>query len=101
MFGRIKISTEKSIKLAVILDGVLSFLKSSEDSIYADYSVQECQKKLQKTVDRIAKDKRIRLSNLKFMFSPASALQDISLENNWADEYLELAKRFDQLSLKA
>ena len=101
MIRKTKITSDQAFKLEVIIEGVLSFLRLSKDSIYADYTVLECQKSLRKTLNRTATGKRIRLSTLQFMFSPASSLQDISLANNWSDEYLELAKQFDLLSLKA
>ena len=34
-------------------------------------------------------------AKLRVLFAPTGNLQDVSLQNGWSDEYLELAKQFD------
>jgi hypothetical protein len=37
------------------------------------------------------------LDDLNLLFSPTASLQEHSLSNNWATEYLQLSEKFDQL----
>lgn len=42
------------------------------------------------------KDKSV-IEELKILFAPTGAFQEISIDNGWSDKYLELANRFDEL----
>ena len=50
-----------------------------------------------KVSDSIAKGKTLNCDELTLLFAPTGALQETSMANGWADEYLLLSAEFDGL----
>jgi hypothetical protein len=51
---------------------------------------------IQDHIDRLKNGDYSRYQDLKLLFAPTGSLQEISLSNDWADEFLELAKQFNR-----
>ena len=97
---RSKLDEITARKLIVVLEEVIRYLESSTDSIWSDMSVEEARKLLFNSVQQLRETRKIRLSRLYGAFLPTAALQEISIENNWAEEFLELSGRFDRCIIR-
>jgi hypothetical protein len=49
-------------------------------------------------IQRVESRDFTRMFDLKLLFAPTGSLQDISIDHGWGEEFLELAKRFDELT---
>jgi hypothetical protein len=74
---------------------VRELVSSSGESIWSADSPEEVVQSLQRQIDALmagGKGDRLELSVL---FAPTGALQEISMANDWSDEYLARAASFD------
>jgi len=52
--------------------------------------------KLSTAVERAREDKTIGVFGLKLLFAPTGSLQESSMSNGWANEFLALSSEFDE-----
>ena len=84
--------------LAKALDQTVLFLKDSEDSLWSSLSVQEIIEQLETELNKIKKSQQIDLKRLSYLFAPTGCIQDISIDNGWGNEFIELSNVIDQFT---
>ena len=84
-------------ELLKLLRKILTFLKESNDSDWTSESVKEVFLIIKTEIKKIETGKSINKQKLIREFAPTSSLQKISIENDWADEYLKFSGEFDGL----
>ena len=92
---RSKIDERTSNELVELFEKLLELLEASKDSIWSDMGVKDTKKVLLDAVSSLKTTRRVRLSKLYYIFLPSAPLQEISIENGWAEEFLKLAEKFD------
>lgn len=83
-------------RLANVLEEVILRLKSSDDSIWSYLSVDEVISRLESEVEKIASNQPVDVEQLNFLFLPTGCIQEISIDNGWGDEFVELSKPLDE-----
>ena len=82
--------------LVSALEKTLSLLRESESSAWAGLSVEEVIRQLEGELDRARNSQPIDLKQLGLLFGPAGSLQEISIDNGWANGFLEISKIMDR-----
>lgn len=88
-------------KVRQILETIKAWTTDETNTLWAGY---DCGKEF--LIDLNADIEKIRfcdfetLERLKMEFAPTSTYQEVSLSNDWADEYLKLAEQFDSLYMR-
>ena len=83
--------------LSAVLKRCRSLSETSRDAVYASMGVSQIVEVLSREIESLERRTRPRCAELKLLFAPTGALQDTSIANGWAEEYLLLAARFDTL----
>jgi len=99
LFSR-KYNEDSASELRAILEECLHYTDLSEDSVWSCMDVSEIRFSLKKAIGRLENRKKVRLRSLSFLFLPTGPLQEVSISNGWAEEFLELAAKFDAVVLK-
>ena len=68
----------------------------SEDSDWSCMDVIDIRECLDHEIQRLDNSLSVNIAELRFLFVVTGPLQETSMSNGWADEFLELAARFDQ-----
>jgi DNA replication initiation complex subunit (GINS family) len=77
--------------LVIALDKTLSFLRESDSSLYADLTVEEVIRELEEQLDKRRKSQPVDIERIRFLFAPTGSIQEISINNDWGQEFLEVA----------
>jgi hypothetical protein len=89
------------MKMEEILARLVKLLSESRDSAYATESVESLYEIAKVELDILrSTGKLLHPERISDFFLPTASLQEISLDNGWGEEYLELARGFDA-ALKA
>lgn len=86
-------------ELISAFERIIKLLENSEDTIWANYTVEEAKEILQTELENYKQTQKISdsgKSRISFLFLPTSALQEISVDNGWGDEYINLSNIFDK-----
>lgn len=78
---------------------IIELLENSEDTIWANYTVVEAKEILQTELKNYKQTQKLSDSakyRINFLFLPTGALQEISIDNGWGNEYLKIADIFDK-----
>jgi len=81
--------------LVVALEKTLSFLRESESSLYSSLTVEEVIRELEEHLDKWKKLQLVDIERLRFLFGPTGSIQEISIDNGWGREFLEIAEAVD------
>ena len=94
-----EISYEQLIKEVIqILLKVKDNIKDNSDCIWTYYETSQLMhNEIDKYVLELEKDSTIFLDEICMHFSPTAAYQEHSMANDWSNEYLKLAERFDKV----
>jgi hypothetical protein len=71
--------------------------QASHDSVWSSTGVPEIVAILDRGIDALERGAEVDRDGLKLLFAPTGALQETSMDNGWADEYLLLSAEFDRL----
>lgn len=63
-------------------------------------SPQDVHKEIDKYISELKNGNLDSLSEIRMHFAPTSGYQELSMQNNWSKEYLELADKFDLIESK-
>jgi hypothetical protein len=85
------------MKLVDVLQRCQVLCLGSRDATYASRSASEVVVVLELEINAIERGKEPNRVELKSLFAPTGDLQETSIVNDWADEYLFLSSRFDEL----
>ncbi len=81
------------------LEKTIGFLEKSEDSAWSNKTALEAKNILIKEL-KIFEEKQtfsfFGKTKIKFLFLPTGALQEISIDNGWGDEYLKISEIVDK-----
>ncbi|MCD9189015.1 MAG: hypothetical protein LUM44_21540 [Pyrinomonadaceae bacterium] len=86
-------------ELISAFERIIKLLENSEDSIWANYTVDEAKEILQTELVNYKQTQKLSdsgKSRINFLFLPTSALQEISMDNGWGDQYVEISNIFDK-----
>jgi len=83
-------------RLVAILERCANHTTRSQDSPWSYASAGEMSAKLSTAVERAREDKTIGVFGLKLLFAPTGSLQESSMSNGWANEFLALSSEFDE-----
>lgn len=86
-------------ELISAFERIIDLLDQSEDTIWANYTVDEAKEILQTELENYKQTQKLSdsgKSRINFLFLPTSALQEISMDNGWGDEYIKLSNIFDK-----
>ncbi|SFD35407.1 hypothetical protein [Flavobacterium phragmitis] len=81
-----------------VLQVVKSKITSEIDLLWTHYnSVEELRSEINR-IDYLLKDKNEKgLELLGYLFAPTGTFQEISMQNEWIEEYINLSSEFDTL----
>lgn len=82
-----------------ILKTIKTNVGNESDCTWSYYqSPQEVHSEIDKYISELESGDPGSLNEISAHFSPASGYQELSMQNNWSDAYLELAERFDMIA---
>lgn len=84
-------------QLLKILERLCELLERSKESDWSPLTPSEVRSNLQCQMDLISQGAAIDKDKLIIEFLPTSTLQEISMSNDWSDEFLIIAAKFDNL----
>lgn len=84
-------------RLLELLKRVCFLLDNSKESDWSPLSPKEVKANIETEMDLIRQGLSIDKDQLIIEFLPTSTLQEIAMVNNWHEEYIRLAKKFDLL----
>lgn len=73
----------------------VELLKQSEDSAFTRYTCSEIILILEENINELKKNGSYQKMTLAQFYGPTAAIQEISIDNGWGDEYLHLASIVD------
>lgn len=82
--------------LLIVLQLSRDLVARSEDSDWSCMTAEEILMSLDNVIQRLEQSRSIEIDFLRFLFVVAGPLQETSMNNDWSDEYLKLAKLFDK-----
>lgn len=82
--------------LALALKRTLLLLQRSESSDWASLPVEEVIRQLKVELDKARNSQPLDTKKLEFLYAPTGSLQEISIENGWGKEFIEIADIIDQ-----
>ena len=81
--------------LVIALEKTLSFLRESESSLYSSLTVEEVFREIEEHLEKLKESQSIDIERLRFLFGPTGSIQEISIDNGWGKEFLEIAEVVD------
>ncbi|VAW77750.1 hypothetical protein MNBD_GAMMA12-3205 [hydrothermal vent metagenome] len=87
---------KKNKQLTEVLNKVINHLETSEESVYSVLGPEKIIAILKSTIESLSCYEKFDKLELKVLFAVTSDIQEISLRNNWAEEFIELASEFDE-----
>jgi hypothetical protein len=88
-------------KLISALEEALSHLRNSKSSSWAQMPVEEIIEKLESEITKARISQRVDARLLGLLFAPTGAIQEISIENIWTNEFLRISEVVDQFTVDA
>lgn len=84
------------MSLLEILQRCLELTRASNDSDWSYAGVEQIAAILEREIRALERGEKTNGGELRLLFAPTGALQETSLANGWAEEYLVLAAAFDR-----
>ncbi len=83
-------------QLVLALERTLLFLRKSESSDWASLSIEEVMRQLKVELDKARNSQPLDTKKLGALYAPTGSLQEISIDNGWGKEFIEIANIIDQ-----
>lgn len=81
-----------------VLEIIKSKITTETDLLWTNYnSVEELIVEINEIHNLLRDKNRKGLESLRYLFAPTGTLQEISMQNDWIQEYLNLSLEFDTL----
>jgi hypothetical protein len=80
-----------------LLERLVTLLEDSNESVWSPLSPKKVSDFIQGMISKLQNGEELEIDRLKLEFAPTSTIQEISMENGWSEEFLEMASRFDVL----
>ena len=88
-------------ELIAVLKSIKSNIHDDADCTWSYYeSPQKAHDEINQYITELEMGNIDSLPEISVHFSPTSAYQELSLQNNWSKEYLELSSQFDRIQRK-
>jgi len=85
-----------NIKMIRVLTHLAEFLQNSEESLYAEETPEQLLKIVNVNLTSMQTSGTFDcLEKMQSLFLPTASLQDISIDNGWGEQYIELSKDFE------
>jgi hypothetical protein len=81
--------------LAEAIDRTICFLMDSDDSLWAHNTIIELIELLEEHHRAITQSNNIDKQNLSLLFAPTGSLQEISMDNSWGSEFIQISAVVD------
>ena len=81
--------------LLTLLRRCRDLVAQSEDSVWSCMSAKDILKSLDDSIHRLERSSTVEIDQLRFLFVVTGPLQETSMSNGWAEEFIVLAERFD------
>ena len=78
------------------LEKTLSLLRESESSAWARLSIEEIVRQIEAELESVKHLHRVDVKLLSYLFAPTGLLQETSIDNGWAYEFLEISEVIGQ-----
>jgi hypothetical protein len=85
------------MSLIALLQRCRELSVASQDALYSSTGTAEIVAVLNRGIESIERRTQLNRYELKLLFAPSGELQETSIANGWAVEYLLLSKQFDGL----
>ncbi len=85
------------MSLIEVLTRCRELSQASQDAVWSSHGVSEIVAILDRGIDSLTCDAVLNRHELELLFAPTGALQETSMANGWATEYLLLSEEFDHL----
>lgn len=82
--------------LVLALERTILFLRKSESSDWASLSIEEVIRQLKVELDKAGNPQSLDINRLRSLYGPTGSLQEISIDNGWGKEFIEIANIIDQ-----
>jgi hypothetical protein len=81
--------------LVIALEKIISLLRESESSLYGNLPFGDVHRQIEGELDKRKKSQPVDIEHLRFLFAPTGSIQEISIDNGWGKEFLEIANIID------
>ena len=85
------------VQLREVLEQMKMFVERSGESDWTPHTPAEVSADLSISISQLARGEAIDVDHLKMLFAPTGPLQEIAMSSDWANEYLTLSSKFDDL----
>lgn len=90
--------TKETTRLIEILKLIKSRTGKDADTSWSSYDdPQELRDELDEYISQLTNGDEEVLDTLNLLFAPTSTFQELSIANDWSDEYLTMAEEFDKI----
>jgi hypothetical protein len=84
-------------KMIELLEDLAYYLEESDPTPYASSEPRELAVEVREVMEELKSSNVQHLGVLKFHFIPTGNYQEISMKNNWDEDYLMMASDFDSI----
>jgi hypothetical protein len=97
--NKLQIIPANALEILKLLDQLIVYINTgSLNTLYTKWNDSAAAiSELETLYNKIERNEYSALIELKILFAPTGSLQDLSIDNGWADEFLVLAEQFDKL----
>ncbi len=90
--------TKEITRLIEMLKQIKSRTGKDADTSWSSYDdPQEIREELDEYISKLTEGNEDVLDTLNILFAPTSTFQELSIANDWSDEYLAMAEEFDKI----
>jgi len=90
--------TKETTRLIEMLKQIKSRTGKDADTSWSTYDdPQEVREELDEYISKLTEGNEEVMDTLNLLFAPTSTFQELSIANNWSDEYLAMAEEFDKI----
>jgi len=90
--------TKEITRLIEMLKLIKSRTGKDADTSWSSYDdPQEIREELDEYISKLTNGNEEVLDTLNLLFAPTSTFQELSIANDWSDEYLAMAEEFDKI----
>lgn len=90
--------TKETTRLIDMLKQIKSRTGKDADTSWSSYDdPQEIRDELDEYISQLTAENEEVMNTLNLLFAPTSTFQELSIANNWSDEYLAMAEEFDKI----
>jgi hypothetical protein len=94
--------TKETIRVIEMLKQIKSRTGKDADTSWSSYDdPQEIREELDEYISKLTDGNEEVLDTLNILFAPTCTFQELSIANNWSDEYLAMAEEFDKIYERA